>query len=239
MSTILLLLFVNFLLKIFKFTNLYCTIINSKGAPMKILRELRKQKSKTQAQMGAMLGISQQAYATYENGVANPPVDILNKMAEYFGVSVDYLLGRDTIPAYRNTYPLEPYIKLPVFGEIRAGTPINMEQGETGEWEYADASYGDGQHFMLRVNGNSMSPTIPDGSMAIIRVQNYAEPKQVVAFAMDGDYATLKRYYPQSDGSILLRGDNPEADSYLITKDQIQNGDAHILGIVRSYKVNL
>ena len=92
---------------------------------------------------------------------------------------------------------------------------------------------------MLRVNGNSMSPTIPDGSIAIIRVQDYAEPRQVVAFAMDGDYATLKRFYPQPDGSILLRGDNPEADSYLITKDQIQNGEAHILGIVRSYKVNL
>lgn len=157
-----------------------------------------------------------------------------------YGVSVNDLYSQSSyVTQYRNAYPLDPYIKLPIFGEIRAGTPINMEQGDTGEWEYADASYGDGQHFMLRVNGNSMSPTIPDGSMAIIRVQNYAEPKQVVAFAMDGDYATLKRYYPQSDGSILLRGDNPEADSYLITKDQIQNGEAHILGIVRSYKVNL
>lgn len=193
----------------------------------------------TQQEVANFIGISQNNYSYWENGKVKIDNESIKKLADYFGVSVDYLLGRNPVPTYRNTYPLEPYIKLPIFGEIRAGTPINMEQGETGEWEYADASYGDGQHFMLRVNGNSMSPTIPDGSMAIIRVQNYAEPKQVVAFAMDGDYATLKRYYPQSDGSILLRGDNPEADSYLITKDQIQNGEAHILGIVRSYKVNI
>lgn len=184
------------------------------------------------------LNISRQAVYGLFKG-ANPSSDTVERLANLTGYSSDYILGRDAIPNYRNIYPLEPYIKLPIFGEIRAGTPINMEQGETGEWEYADASYGDGQHFMLRVNGNSMSPTIPDGSIAIIRVQDYAEPRQIVAFAMDGEYATLKRYYPQPDGSILLRGDNPEADSYLITKDQIQNGEAHILGIVRSYKVNL
>lgn len=205
------------------------------------IKELREQKHISQAELARLVGVVRSAMCQYENGTRQIPDSTKIFLADYFGVSVDYLLGRDEIstPNYRNVYPLDPYIKLPIFGEIRAGTPINMEQGETSEWEYADASYGDGQHFMLRVNGNSMSPTIPDGSIAIIRVQDYAEPRQIVAFAMDGDYATLKRYYPQSDGSILLRGDNPEADSYLITQDQIQNGEAHILGIVRSYKVNL
>lgn len=208
------------------------------------IRELRESKHLTQAELARTVGVVRSAMCQYENGTRQIPDATKLFLADYFGVSVDYLLGRTEtsepgIPNYRNVYPLEPYIKLPIFGEIRAGTPVNMEQGETGEWEYADASFGDGQHFMLRVNGNSMSPTIPDGSIAIIRVQNYAEPRQIVAFAMDGDYATLKRYYPQPDGSILLRGDNPEADSYLITKDQIMSGEAHILGIVRSYKVNL
>lgn len=208
---------------------------------MNRIKELRKSKGYTQSKLANLLNVTQANLSGWETEKWEPDSNALSKLADIFGVSVDYLLGRDEtpIPTYRNTYPLEPYIRLPIFGEIRAGTPINMEQGETGEWEYADASYGDGQHFMLRVNGNSMSPTIPDGSIAIIRVQDYAEPRQVVAFAMDGDYATLKRFYPQPDGSILLRGDNPEADSYLITKDQIQNGEAHILGIVRSYKVNL
>lgn len=208
---------------------------------MNRIKELRKSKGYTQEKLAKLLNVTQANLSGWETSKWEPDSKALSQLAEIFGVSVDYLLGRSEPPTpnYRNVYPLEPYIKLPIFGEIRAGTPINMEQGETGEWEYADASYGDGQHFMLRVNGNSMSPTIPDGSIAIIRVQDYAEPRQIVAFAMDGDYATLKRYYPQPDGSILLRGDNPEADSYLITKDQIQNGEAHILGIVRSYKVNL
>ena len=206
-----------------------------------IFKRCRTSKRYSQQDVANLLNIDRSTVSKWESGVAIPDQSMLPKIADLYGVSVDYLLGRSktSTPDYRNVYPLEPYIKLPVFGEIRAGTPINMEQGETGEWEYADANYGDGQHFMLRVNGNSMSPTIPDGSIAIIRVQDYAAPRQIVAFAMDGEYATLKRYYPQPDGSILLRGDNPEADSYMITKDQIQNGEAHILGIVRSYKVNL
>lgn len=58
------------------------------------LRQLRKKNNKTQAQMAAVIGLTQQAYATYENNIAQPPIDILEKLADYFNVSVDYLLGR-------------------------------------------------------------------------------------------------------------------------------------------------
>lgn len=207
---------------------------------MKILRELRKQKSKTQAQMGAMLGISQQAYATYENGVANPPVDILNKMAEYFGVSVDYLLGRSVTSALpsnvSNIYPLETPIRLPLYGEIAAGQPINANQSPTDEWVFEDPVYGDGNHFVLKVVGNSMEPDIPNGALAIIRHQDYAEKGQIVAVIIDGDYATLKRYIPQDNGTILFQANNPNAQSYVVTKEQCELGEVRIVGILRETK---
>lgn len=61
---------------------------------MKHLRELRAEIKKTQQQMADKLGISQQAYATYENDKAQPPKDVLTKLADFFDVSVDYLLDR-------------------------------------------------------------------------------------------------------------------------------------------------
>lgn len=70
---------------------------------MENLRKKRKEYGKTQAQMASYLGITQQAYATYENNKAQPSSDMLNKLADYFDVSVDYLLGRTEIPnAYEN-----------------------------------------------------------------------------------------------------------------------------------------
>lgn len=207
---------------------------------MKVLRDLRKQKSKTQAQMGALLGISQQAYATYENDVANPPVDILNKLAEYFGVTTDYLLGRSitsTLPSnVSNVYPLEAPIRLPLYGEIAAGQPINTDQSPTNEWVFEDPLYGDGNHFVLKVVGNSMEPDITNGSLAIIRHQDYAEKGQIVAVIIDGDCATLKRYIPQDNGTILFQANNPTAQSYVVTKEQCELGEVRIIGILRETK---
>lgn len=65
---------------------------------MNRLKILRKEKLKTQQQMATMLGISQQAYATYENDTRMPPLDIVSKLADYFEVTVDYLLGRTDSP---------------------------------------------------------------------------------------------------------------------------------------------
>lgn len=206
---------------------------------MNRLKELRKSRGLTQTDVAKYIGISQNNYSYWENGKVKIDTGSMQKLADFFGVTVDYILGNDTIPQYKNIYPLTPYIRLPIFGEIHAGTPINTDQGETSEWDFADAEYGDGKHFMLRVSGDSMTPTIPEGSIAIIRQQDYANKGQVVAFALNGDEATLKRFYPQPNGNILLRGDNPEAESYVITPEQLKNGEAHIIGVVRSYKVNM
>lgn len=203
------------------------------------LKRLRKQKGITQQELADILCVDKTSISKWENGANYPNQNIQVLIADYFGVSVDYMLGRDNLPPYKNIYPLEPYIKLPVLGVIRAGQPICTDQNSYDDWEFADAKYNDGKHYILRVQGDSMYPIIPNGSIAIIRIQNTAEKGQIVAFAFDGEYATLKRYFPQPNGSILLRADNPNADSYVVTQEQIKNSEAFILGVCCSYKVNL
>mgnify|MGYP001624996908 CR=1 FL=1 len=61
---------------------------------MKIL-ELRKQKKLTQQNIADFLGISQRAYANYENNKNEPNITTLIKLANYYNVSLDYLLERD------------------------------------------------------------------------------------------------------------------------------------------------
>lgn len=62
---------------------------------MKRLKELRLQKGVPQQKVAKYLGVSRQAYSNYENGNRNPDNEVLLKLAEFFEVSVDYLLRGD------------------------------------------------------------------------------------------------------------------------------------------------
>lgn len=67
------------------------------------IRNLRIDNGYTQKQIAQQLGISQNTYSQYELGVLNYPVDALMILADFYDVSVDYLLGR--------TSRKEPYPK--------------------------------------------------------------------------------------------------------------------------------
>lgn len=57
------------------------------------LKKLRKDAGLTQVDVASKLGISQQAYASWERGVKKPTQDNLVKIAQVLNVSVDYLVG--------------------------------------------------------------------------------------------------------------------------------------------------
>ena len=57
------------------------------------IRSLRIDQGYTQKQIGEYLGISQNTYSQYEIGVLNYPVEVIIKLAQFYGVSTDYLLG--------------------------------------------------------------------------------------------------------------------------------------------------
>ena len=65
---------------------------------MNPLKALRKERGLTQQEIADQFAISRVNYNRYETGARVPPVDMLEKFADYYGVSVDYLLGRTDIP---------------------------------------------------------------------------------------------------------------------------------------------
>lgn len=58
------------------------------------LKELRNRKKRTQQDVAKYLGLTRPAYTAYESGSRNPDYDTLIKIADYFDVTTDYLLGR-------------------------------------------------------------------------------------------------------------------------------------------------
>lgn len=59
------------------------------------LKELRNAQNLNQVQLGNILGVSKQCISNWENNNIQPSIDMLVKIAEYFGVTTDYLLGLD------------------------------------------------------------------------------------------------------------------------------------------------
>jgi transcriptional regulator with XRE-family HTH domain len=66
------------------------------------IRNLRIDHGFTQAQVAAYLSVRQNTYSQYEIGRLNYPVEVLMKLADLYGVSVDYLLGRTNV---KTPYP--------------------------------------------------------------------------------------------------------------------------------------
>lgn len=57
------------------------------------IKDMREDCDKTQKMIMKYLGITQATYSRYENGERQIPINLLAKLADYYGVSVDYLLG--------------------------------------------------------------------------------------------------------------------------------------------------
>ena len=63
-----------------------------------ILKDLRTQKGLKQSDLAEIMGITQQAYQRYEYGTSEPNADGFAFLADFYGVTTDYLLGREPAP---------------------------------------------------------------------------------------------------------------------------------------------
>ena len=59
-----------------------------------VIKNLRTERHISQRELAAAVGLTQQAVAKWEKGISEPDSGTLLKLADYFGVTVDYLLGR-------------------------------------------------------------------------------------------------------------------------------------------------
>lgn len=68
------------------------------------LLDLRKKANKKQKTVAEDLGLSVTSYQRYEYGARNPTINLVEKLADYFHVSIDYLAGRTDIPDWSTKF---------------------------------------------------------------------------------------------------------------------------------------
>lgn len=89
------------------------------------LQECRLKKGVSQTTVAQHLNITRQAYNHYETGQRQPTQEVLIKLADYFDVSVDYLLGRADVPNPAES-PLDG-VEFAFYGEIKDLTDEERE----------------------------------------------------------------------------------------------------------------
>lgn len=68
----------------------------------KFLKNERVSRKLSQEQLAKEIGITQQAISFYENNVNEPSISICERLADFYGISIDELIGRDKIPQRKN-----------------------------------------------------------------------------------------------------------------------------------------
>ncbi len=126
-------------------------------------------------------------------------------------------------------------VQLPLLGAVAAGAPIEVaETRESISVPQELVRRGD-DHYVLRVRGQSMiDEHIRDGDFVVVKSGRGADNGEMVIALLDGNSATLKRFYRERDGRIRLQPANPDmAPIYVHENDVTIQGV--VVGVIRRY----
>ncbi|GMC10383.1 hypothetical protein K5E_25220 [Enterococcus thailandicus] len=185
----------------------------------KNLQRLRKLKNISMNELAESIGVSQSTISDWENGKKMPRSGSIQKIADYFNVPKTELLIEKNESEGLSLYPISQLVNIPILGTITCGQPILAVENFEGYRYEAEESLPAGNLFYLKTRGNSMTPTIPEGSFVLIKEQPDVEDGEIAAVIVNGDdEATLKRVKRQN-GLVMLIADNPNYAPIIITPD--------------------
>ncbi|WP_144281041.1 XRE family transcriptional regulator [Chryseobacterium echinoideorum] len=204
------------------------------------IRFLRGKKNLSQQKTADALFITRGRYAKYEDGISEPPIEILLRLSKYHKVSIDLLVGIDI-----QKYPLDEIVKLP---ENRIVLPIKVDKTGENKIElvthkakmgyingYDDPEFIEGlQHISLPflrngkyrafpAEGDSMPP-YNDGTYFIGKfIESRSDLKAGKTYIfVTKEGIVYKRYSEQNDNSSLVKSDESFYKSYEIEWSEVR-----------------
>lgn len=187
------------------------------------IRQRRLELGLSGEEVGKMLGVNKTTVYRYEKGeIDKMPIEVVEKLSVALRTTPDIIMGWNSdVSTPTNLVPINraSIVRIPILGTIKCGQPILAEDNITGYRDELSDRLPSGNLFYLRSQGDSMLPTIPEGSLVLIREQPTVEYGEVAAVLVNGDTeATLKRVKKQGD-IVMLIADNPDYPPYIVTKD--------------------
>ena len=201
----------------------------------KKLKKLRTDAGLSREELSKALNLSVSAISNYENDIRKPQTDdIWRRIANYFDVSVDYLMSVDNIgddddkslsssndsndvlhisslhiPVHPNMVELFNTVKLPIYGEVAAGLGSYADNQIVG---YEDIPKewirGKEDHILLRVTGDSMYPVFMEDDLLLVKCQPIVDNGNYAVVLIDDENGVVKRVM-RGQNWIELQSVNP------------------------------
>lgn len=128
---------------------------------MNRLKELRKAKHLSQEELGNVLGVQKAAVCKYETGRVALPNEMLMKLCDFFDVSADYILCRESAmvtPLFKSRTTISPRLMkiedsvgVPLVGRVHAGLPILADENIEEYIPVAANETVAGEYFYMQV----------------------------------------------------------------------------------------
>jgi repressor LexA len=139
-----------------------------------------------------------------------------------------------TLPGAAVTAESAAAVRLPLLGKIAAGQPIEALSNPTESIDFPASLLGRGEHFALRVDGDSMIEAgIYDGDTAIVQRCDTADNGAIVVALVDQNEVTLKRLRRKA-GSIALEPANQTYETRIFGPDRVRV-QGRLVGLLRKY----
>lgn len=194
------------------------------------LKQLRKEKNINQRELAKYLKVAPSTISMYENGQREPNFEVLEVLADFFNVDMNYLLGK-TDKTTKLIIDKSQGLKIPVLGTVAAGIPISAVE-DILDYEEVPLSWeNQGEFFGLRIKGDSMEPRMESGDVVIVKQQPDANSGDTVIVLVNGDDATCKKLQ-KTDNGIMLVSTNPKYPPMFYSTEDIQTKPVVILGKV-------
>ena len=193
-----------------------------------VLRELRNKKESTGEELGKVFNVSKATISNWESGNRTPDNEMLIKIANYFDVSIDYLVDR----TYKKGNETKA-VRVNVYGTVPAGVPISAWE-DIIDWEEIpqEMTRGGKEYIGLVVRGDSMEPDYLNGDIVLVLLQPDCENGDHCIVFVDGDNATFKKVVKKDSGILMLQALNTKYDPILFTPREILDLPVRILGVV-------
>lgn len=180
--------------------------------------------------MLADLDIPSSTFSTWKKKGSDPDLKSVIKLANYLGVSMDYMLTGETGNIQKIELEHEP-IQIRVLGKVAAGVPIEAVEDVIGEETISKKMAETGDYFGLRISGDSMEPSIHHGSIVIVRQQDDVENGDIAIVIVNGEDATCKKIEKFENG-IMLVPINKAYEEKFYTNEEIEKLPVRIIGKV-------
>jgi repressor LexA len=127
-------------------------------------------------------------------------------------------------------------VVLPLMGTVAAGMPIEaVHTHETIGVPEDFIRRGGGNHYVLRVRGNSMiDEQIRDGDFVVVNGKQSADNGEMVIALIDGTSATVKKFYREKDGRIRLQPANEMMSPIYVHENDVSI-QGTVVGVLRKY----